>query len=675
MWWKKFVENKTLNSILGFANESLLFTNLWIFFYKTVLVFLRSNFIPKIPQLFLYPADFPEPFEIPLYVGLSVIFAALIYLLHKYVFAKFKLLDERITFFRLIFIKLSFFLFLLALFVNGLGKYPLNSSYYTYSPRFDLPVYIIFYIVNAVFFIFLLAGSAIMQKLLKRNKTLFHLLIYIFVYLIISFVTFEAKFPISGVDYSFFYGPVWEITQGKTIFATTSSQYGFLSVLILSVLYKIGLFSFGSLPIITWALFIIQYFLSFCLIYKISRSAPLAFIGLISILVVNHLSWYIIPVPQYPLRWLPLIVGIFLVYKSKKIDSLWVILSLTVMSFVSVDAGLYLIFAYFSSLFLLLVNKILSLKRVIIAGIALILSLVGFYLILNLIHVVLGYKPINLVLVFSRLRTFAQGGFMFLPMVSQTYFWAFILIFISTIILFIRKLLAKENIETIVFITCITFFVSLYFIGNSRPEYLFPISLFIIFNFFLLVGDLFQKIDSSVKKILALFVIFLAFVFWPIYNRGYFIADLLIRKFDGLKTQNLFNPAINSILKTKYNDDLRLINKYIKDPKILIVYNDDTYLLSLLNKKNLLHVNPLISITTKNDLDFATYEVSSVCPKQIVVDCNLVNKCKPHFDEMLNPVQFSLSISQLVFTKIQSTCETTYQPVECNNNLCVVQSQ
>lgn len=674
MLWKKILENKTLNTLLSFANESLLFTNLWIFLYKTILVYLRSNFISKIPQQFLYPADFPEPFEMPLYVGLSVIFVALICLLHKYVFAQIKLVDEKINFFQLV-LKIGFFCLLLVLFVNNLGRYPLNSSYYTYIPRFDLSVYIIFFVVSLAIFFFLLAESVVLKKVLQKNKKIYSLLLYMLVILIIAFITFEARFPISGVDYGFFYGPIWEIAHGNTIFTQTSSQYGFLSVLIFTVLYKIGLFNFGSLPIITWVLFVIQYFLSFYLVYKISRSFPMTLTGLLSALIVNHLSWYIIPVPQYPLRWLPLILAIFLIYKFKKIDSKLVIVILSVLGFISVDAGLYLIFAYLFSLFLLLINKILSLKRAIIAAITLLLSLIVFYLCLNLIHIIFGYKTIDLMLVFSRLRTFEQGGFMFMPMLSKTYFWIFILIFLTMIILFFKNLISRENVETVVFTTCITFFVSLYYIGNSRPEYLFPISLFIILNFFLLAGSFYQRINSSAIKIVTLSIIFLVFIVWPIYNRGYFIADLLIRKFDALKTQNLFSPAINSILKTKYNKDLQLINKYIKDPEILIIHNDDTYLLSLLNKKNLLRVNPLITITTKADLDFATFEASKICPEKIVLDCALVGKCKPHFDEMLNPVQFSLSISQLVFSKIQGDCKTSYQPVECNNNLCIVQNQ
>jgi hypothetical protein len=256
-----------------------------------------------------------------------------------------------------------------------------------------------------------------------------------------------------------------------------------------------------------------------------------------------------------------------------------------------------------------------------------------------------------------------------------TYFWLVLLVFFSSIILFFKNWLARDIAQVIVFATSVTLFVGLYYIGDSRPEYLFPISLFVVLNYFLVIGSYVKRLNSVGKKALILFILSIVFVVWPTYIRKEFIADLIINKFNNLKSKNFLKSGFNEALNKKYNEEISLINQNIKDHKILIIYNDDTYLFYLLNKENLLHVNPMITITTESELDFAAYEASKTCPKKIVVDCYLERKCLPHFNTMINPVLFTVSAGQLLLTKIETDCNIKYQPIICTNNLCIAQAQ
>jgi hypothetical protein len=256
-----------------------------------------------------------------------------------------------------------------------------------------------------------------------------------------------------------------------------------------------------------------------------------------------------------------------------------------------------------------------------------------------------------------------------------TYFWLVLLVFFSSIILFFKNWLARDIAQVIVFATGVTLFVGLYYIGDSRPEYLFPISLFVVLNYFLVMGGYVKRLDSIGKKTLVLCILSIVFVVWPTYIRKEFIADLIINKFNNLKSKNFLKSGFNEALNKKYNEEISLINQNIKDHKILIIYNDDTYLFYLLNKENLLHVNPMITITTKSELGFATYEAEKTCPKKIVVDCYLAGRCLPHFNTMINPVLFTVSVGRLILTKIETDCNIKYQPIICTNNLCIAQAQ
>src|SRR3990167_8944884 len=71
--------------LINFLIEVLFITNLWIILYTSLLDYLNFLFPPSVNEVFFRnPLANPEPFEISLYIILSVAFLFLIWLYEKY---------------------------------------------------------------------------------------------------------------------------------------------------------------------------------------------------------------------------------------------------------------------------------------------------------------------------------------------------------------------------------------------------------------------------------------------------------------------------------------------------------------------------------------------------------------------------------------------------------------
>src|SRR3972149_10690757 len=243
--------------MIGFSIEVLFFTNIWVYIYTTVLQILRSIFPVKPTDNFLILGVSPEPFEIPLYLGLCFLFVLLIYFIHSKIKKKHLKIHP--------WVKLSVFLLLLFLFLRNLGGYPLKDEAPQYKAITNQSLVNIYLLIYFATMLTVALEIVILDKLLQNAK-LKQLIIYTGVTLFIVIVTFPPRFVISGIDYSYFYGPVWEIIKGKTIYTEVSSQYGFVSILILSLLNRLGLLPLLYLPVLIWVLFMVQYILCFYLI-------------------------------------------------------------------------------------------------------------------------------------------------------------------------------------------------------------------------------------------------------------------------------------------------------------------------------------------------------------------------------------------------------------------------
>lgn len=673
----KVLKDNPINEFTGFLIETLFFTNIWIFFYKLLLLILRNKFPTAVTEGFLIPLNFPEPFEIPLYLALSLLLVIVIFLLHKYkaVLLKRRSINSEGKMINPI--RLIILLCLSALYIKHISE-PLIGGDFSYIPQNSQAFYLIFIVLYLSGIAVFILETGIMQKLLKDKQKQFLIIFYGLVLLLIAFITFQARFPIKGNSYSFFYGPIREVVQGKTIFTETPSQYAFLFILIMSVLSRLALFGLSTLPVVVWILYIIQYFLGFLLIHKISRSAVLAVIGLFSIITVNYLYLYDIleQAPQYPIRWIGLIAGIYFLDKFKQIDSKKFVICISLLSLLSVESGIYLILTFLLSIFLLTIEQTLSLKRAVKAVFVFFSSLFLIFLSVNLLHLISGRQPIDFILLFGRIILFSKSGFLFLPIASTTYFWLVILIFFSSSILFFKKWINGQTYQPVLFATNAMFVAGIYYVGDSRPTYLFSLTLLIILGFFLMLGYFFEKLKSGRIKTIILLGVALFCIVLPTYIRKEFIADTLIGKFKSLSRPNIFQPEIGDIVEKKYVKEIDLINRNLTGPKIVIIHNDETYLFYLTRKKNLLRINPQMGILTENEIDFALRDAVKNCPKRIAVDCDLVGKCSySHRRTMINSATYStVDVEKILFERFQSKCNLKYIPTVCTGDLCITQA-
>lgn len=657
-----------------FAIEVLLVTNIWIFFYNSLLSFLNSRFPPKISEIFYITGAAPEPFEIPLYLGLTFLFVILIFLLHRWIFkappqaAKTRASDLSFSYI----LEAVVFLLLFSIFIINIGEYPLRGNPDPYLPRTNTSFYQVSFVLYVVTVAFLTAQLTIIKRMIDKLGHYAYLITAFLVVIIIALFIFEPNFPISGMDYSFFSGPIWEVTHGRTIITETPSQYGILPILFFVFLSKLHLFRITYLPYFFWTLFVFEYFLLFYLIYKIGRSYLLALIALFSIVTINYFSIAHIPLftPQAgPLRWLPMFFTLFLFFRQKKIDAKPMIFFIALSSYWILDTGLYLIMAYLLTLFILTISQTIEIKKAAKAVFWLFIYVIVILLVLDGVHLFFGYKYLNIFLAFSKIQQYSRSGFNMIRIFPKTYFWFLLLFYFASLIYFFKKREHDFFDQLVLFAANLSFFGGVYFVGRSHPHTLFWIAPLALFNFFLLVIHINAQLESEKIKLFISLVLFLLFIVFPIYNRKEVMLEKAIAGYKRIATGNILFTELDPYLKKKYSLEKDLIDKHLKDDKVAIIHADDTYLLYMTNKQNLLLTNPQTSIVSPDDLMFALQDVYRVCPQKIAVDCRFVGKCSENwtFSGITNFIQ------PYLLDALQKKCNTTYKPTICTNQLCIAE--
>lgn len=659
---------------MGLIIESLFFTNVWIFLYNNLLFYQRLTIPPpKIAEFIIGIWPKPEPSEIPLYIILTFITVLVIFSL-RFVLKKIdKLTDLEFKSSRLFILsQLLLFFFLLAIFINYLGGYPLKGDIYPYSK--EIPFVNFFYLFVYLGIIGIIIFESYIIAQFGKNKKLFRFLLVVLIILTIGIFTFEPKFPLSTLDYSFFFGPIYEVAHGKTIFTETSSQYGFLSTLFLTLLYKIKILSLSYLPAFIWLLYIAQYFLCFWIIKKVSRSITLSLICLFSIITINYYSVFQLPItfPQGgAMRWIPLIVSATIFYLRDGFESGLFLLSTAILSFWMVDSGIALILAYFATIFIFFLVKIYDARTSFKLGLKFILTLIGIYLLINIIQVILGYRFINFFQIFLRLRQYAQEGITMIPIESITFFWIVIFIYFLSIVYFFRKKEVNLSDQLLIFISNLSLFASIYYIGRSVQHNLFHISIFPLLNIFTLIGIYYKKNFSKRFKITSVILLFLIFIIIPAFNRKEILSQLIKQKLKNTTGGRIFTSDFDSMLNKRFKDEIKLIHDNLADEEIAILSIDDTFLFYLTEKRNLFFNNPQIEVITHEESNYNLRKTVQVCPKKIAVDCRVFKKCEDY--KPLNPSVFVFQTSFLNI--IQEKCHVRYEPTMCTKQLCVAISQ
>jgi len=649
------VKNNTLSTILGFSIEVLFFTNLWIFLYTSLLTVFRFIYKPIPTDQFLTLGVYPESFEIPLYLILTCCFVASIFFLHK--------TTKKTISSQSVFAKVIIFFVLVCLFISRLGEYPLSEA----RDAFGFSFFSFIYLLVAFF---ILVEVIILEQF--RKTVLRSSLLYFAIFIGILVATFPPRFVISGVDFSFFYGPILEIANGKTIYSQVTSQYGFVSILFFSLLYKLQLLTLPGLPVVIWILLSIQYLFCFYLINKQSKSLAFSLIGLFSILTVNYFTVRVIPTdyPQSgPLRWLPLIIPLIIFYKTKSITSFRLILSIALLSLWMIDTGIELVCAYILTLLILSLKKSVTIRDVIRSVLVLFVSVIALFIVINIFHFILNYEPINPILIFTKLRQYARFGFGMLPIEPINFFWILLLFYFAIISDFFRsKQISHSNLLS-VFTGNVALFAGLYYVGRSHPAELYTISLLIIFMIFLFLGGFVAGFTSKKVKVIIYAVCFVFFIVIPVYFRQDTLAQSIHTRLQRAKLGNIFIPELDAVLVKKYAKEIALIQKELPEKQVVIISGDDTYLLYVAKKHSMLADNSLVTILTKDDLAFSVQEASRVCPQKIAGECRLFKSCPQTtlFSKAFHTWQ------PIVLEYLQKKCNTVYKATQCTDALCIAQ--
>jgi len=666
---KKVLTQNQLLTFVGFINEALILSCVFVFLYSTILDFLNKHFHASQPVGFIREGAAPEPFEILLYLALVGSGVFITYLIHAYTSY-----DKKHTSGYIIGLKYISLVFFSLLFKTYLGTFPMSHDIYPYSKALHTPLSLLIFFAYCGLCLFFIVEISFLSRLIKKHFVR-SIVISSLVIFIIAVFTFEPQFPAVGHDYSYFLGPVWEIIHGKTIYTDVSSQYGFLSVLFLSLLYKLQLIDVFYLPAFVWILYIVQYFICFYLIRKLTGNIVISLIGLFSIMSVNYFSLFHSPASILqigPLRWLPLLIPIYILVRGNTslISNIFIaIISLS--SFWILDSGIALLMSFCFTIFILFLKKDINLKNAVGVYIKLALGLISVYMMINFIHGILGYKLINILTVFSKLQQYAKAGFgMILMYPIYSHFWLTIFVFFLTIVYFFRKKDLVHKDRVILFTACISIFASVYFVGRSHPHNIFHISLFVLLAMFFLTGLLgISSYKNAYARLLVYTMLFIGFIVYPIFNRHEVMAIIIKEKIENLQARTIFTPMWISKLDEKYSEEVDMIKSQVLDDKIVILSADDTYLHYLTGKQNLLYDNSQFTILTQDDIDNSMRDVYKICPQKIVGDCTLFGKCLKSntFTETF------FNIQPILLDSIQQKCQTKYVPLMCTKHLCIAQ--
>lgn len=657
-----------LKNKINFFIWLFLITDLWIILYINLVDFFNFTHPPRLTEIFFRsPIANPEPYEIPLYLFLTSIFIFFIWFFKRnssFISVRLPSLanNDLIQFI----VKIITIGFLLWLFLNKLGPFNLAHNPHPFLPRpnrtfYDLGIMLYLFIIVVINI-----EVGIINRLIKSKKIVFILGCF-FVTLIGALITFEPRFPISG-EHALFLGPIWEVAQGKTIYTQIPSQYAFLPILLFSVLVHFNLHSLSLLSIFIWVLWIIEFVLSFYLLYKVSKSLPFAFIGTQSIITIQYLSYYQ-TAQTGPFRWLPILIGIVLFNRFKKIDAKPLIFSVALLGLWFIDSGMEMILSYFATLFMFFLVKVIDFKRLLTACLFFFLSYAAIISSINITHMLIGMRPIDWIDMFLSLKKHAQVGLTLYPMQAINFFWIVILIYYATILFFFTRKKPDSSNQLLLFSANASLFASLYYIGRSVEQNLFPISIFALLTLFFLINNLFYRLQSPKNRLIFLILFFIGFVAIPAYNRQEFISETFFVRYQRLIKGEIFKPDIDEILWKKYGKEIQLIKNNLKEKQIAVLSPDDTFLLILSGKKNLLDVNPQSAIDTVSEMNFAIKRATVKCPKKIAVDCTIFDKCLSHefYSRFFN-------ISPFILTNIEKSCKVSYKPIECTNQLCIAQS-
>lgn len=649
--------------------KTLTVSILWVITYTNLLSYLNNILPPTVPDIQFIRSSYelaPEQHEIPLYLALTFVTVLLCFIFSRIKSRILEFLPRYVKYFSIIFLTL-FFAYLL-------GSFPLAHEIPPYQNPIPQEIQLAIVLVYLTVCGLLLLQIQLFRNIITqtgRSFAVFSLLLCIF----LAVILFEPQMPSFALDYSLFYGPIWEIVHGKTIYTQIPSLYGFLSVFGLAIGYKVGMLNLWYLPFAVFALYVFEYYLGFFLIYKVSRSVFYGFLGLCSIFTLNYFVLFHMgaSIPQTgPLRFLPFVIAIVSLYFSKNLTSRKFIITVAVLSFWNIDVGISLLLSYIFSMVLAFFVGHLTLRAVISALLWFIFVLVIIVFAVQSIHILLGYEFINPAIAFEKLSEYSRAGFGMWPVGERSFLWFVLAVYFASLLYIFKK--NKNSLRTndviLLFTAQCSFFSSVYFVGRSHPHNFFHISFLFLLNVFLLIGIIMAYVKSRRVRVVTAILIFSLFIALPVFQRQEAVADMILKKINRFARGGLFEPENRRKFREKYSQEIPLIRSHMVNKKIVILSDDDTYLYMLSDKENLMNFNPQTLNFKIADFDQSLTDVYKVCPEKIVGDCRLFGKCITS-----SPiVETNLFIQPLMLERIQKKCDVLYRATFCTKHLCIAEN-
>lgn len=553
--------------------------------------------------------------------------------------------NSKIKFNKLLFISLLILeIVSLAYFIRGGYRntvfiWELNETGFFPENNFKLITYIIISLLLIFSYLFLIFSKNIEKKAGIVFYTLSFLLI------IITSLSFEK---LNFYDYAYYAGPINDILNGKYLLHNSISQYGFFSIIFLSIPFYFVKLNLTNLTILNY-IAIIGGFLALLVITQfLYKNKYYQLFAVIFIIFANHVTaghgYYLQTNVLRFGMWMLICLSIINEVKNShsKFSKVWEALTLLLIS-VSVfwifDNGIYILLAYFfykifNSLQEDVRNTLSAIKETLLK---LAVSVGVVFLLINAFYVlILNVNP-NWNYYISDSIYYLHGfGQMIFP--NSSWPWFFILIYtVGLCLLFTQRKfnLGKDKLlenRVFSFILFYGIFQFTYFMGRSHLNNLhhvfvpFGISLFYLI---LVIIRYTNNLSDNLIKVLVGVIISLAlalpsyFLFQGLKNikpENLFHISKLIRNVNISERTHLnFILGEDTISKLKSNSNNEY-GQYIKSNGITLLSTFDTWYLIELRMVNNIESNNLLHYTDDRDLKNLAVSVINRGDRYIFID-------------------------------------------------------
>lgn len=368
--------------------------------------------------------------------------------------------------------------------------------------------------------------------------------------------------------YSYYIGPIYDVIKGKSLLYDTPSQYGYLSIHFLALIFHFIGFTSNMFQNINILLFDLSFLLVYYFFHKLISNRFIAFFCSIIYLSFQSVFAYYIQVfypSTGPLRFgLGLILIVLLLKPSRKTYILSLIIT-SISFFWSAETAIYVVPAWLFSCLAYSYSTTNSLKKFIRFYTNKIITLLIISLIilsLIILFEIFKYGTFPILTDYLQFIPVYKNGVGAMPIAPFGNYYLVVLVLICGVVTttyLMYKKIYKNYISILSFISFYNITIFSYFVGRSHENNITNISGFVFIEFVLLLY-LFLNIVKDKKyliKLISLPVIFFIILFslrvWTQISKNYeFIRNTMISNIKTGFNNNIEKPVLIEILQ-KYH--------------------------------------------------------------------------------------------------------------------------